>query len=108
MCLDLSDIRDVGTAQESKQQSTHKDGQPVWGRDIQQQDVSKPCRSYSPKGTCRLMLVVITLLLLKVKYEECLINSLAERVKKDTQPPSVLLTYEPLHRCLWGLTDPHL
>lgn len=51
--------------------------------------------------------LVITLLLLKVKYEECLINSLAERAKKDTQPPSILLTYT-LHRYLWGLTDPHL
>lgn len=53
-------------------------------------------------------LVAIALLLLKVKYEECLINILAERVQKGTQPPNVLLTYEPLHRCLWGLTDAHL
>lgn len=37
-----------------------RDGQPVWCKDIQQQDVSKPCRSYSPKGTCRLIISLLS------------------------------------------------
>lgn len=110
VCLDLSDIRNLGTAQESKQQST---GQG-WAASVVQGYSATGCQQtlqeLQPKGDMQTYykLVVITLLLLKVKYEECLINSLTERVKKDTQPPSVLLTYEPLHRCLQSSTDPHL
>lgn len=83
MCLELSDTRDLGTAQESKQQTRQG-----WAASVVQGYSATGCQQtlqeQQPKGDMQTYykLVVITLLLLKVKYEECLTNSLTERVKK--------------------------
>lgn len=90
VCLDLSDTRDLRTAQESKQQSTRQGWAASVGQEYSATRCQETLQELQPKGDMQTyQLVDITLLLLKAKYEEYFINSLAERVRKDTQPPSI-------------------
>lgn len=71
VCLDLSDTRDLRTAQESKQQSTRQGWAASVGQGYSATRCQETLQELQPKGDMQTyQLVDITLLLLKVKKHQ--------------------------------------